>query len=300
MIYTITLNPALDKELTVPSIEQDSVLRARATRADAGGKGFNVSRMLNVLGANSVALGFVGGHTGQRLHKHLAGLGIESDFVWVDGETRTNVSIVSSESEHYIKVNEPGPTITDESQAQLTEKVQSLAREGDWWVLAGSLPPGVSAEFYATLISQIKAVGAHAILDTSGPALRLACATQPYLVKPNGYEAEQLTGETTPERQAHAIRKLGVENVIISLGGDGALVVTEAETQQIAAPSITERNPIGAGDSLVAGVVWGLANGESLPSALRWGVASGAAAAASSGTSMPERSTIVNLLEQVV
>ena len=119
MIYTVTLNPALDRELTVPALAFDEVLRATATRGDFGGKGLNVSRMLASLGAKSVALGFAGGHTGQALREGMAALGIATDFTPVAGETRTNISIVAQDHEHHIKVNEPGPTISGEEQEAL-------------------------------------------------------------------------------------------------------------------------------------------------------------------------------------
>src|SRR5215213_4864767 len=149
MIYTVTLNPALDRELTVPALLFDDVLRATATRVDCGGKGFNVVRMLAALRAESVALGFAGGHTGAILQEQLAVQGIATDFVWIAGETRTNVSIVTADYERQIKVNEPGPNISADEQAALRARVRERARSGDWWVLAGSLPPGVTPTFYA-------------------------------------------------------------------------------------------------------------------------------------------------------
>src|SRR4051794_19429177 len=124
MIYTVTLNPALDRELTVPALVFDDVLRASATRVDCGGKGFNVGRMLGALGAESVALGFAGGHTGSMLRDGLAALGIATDFVWVAGETRTNISIVTTRYDRHIKVNEPGPTISPNEQAELRAQVR--------------------------------------------------------------------------------------------------------------------------------------------------------------------------------
>lgn len=165
MIYTLTLNPALDRELTVPAFAFDKVLRATAVRVDWGGKGFNVSRALTALGAESIALGFVGGVTGESLRVGLAELGIRTDFVQVAGETRTNVSIVTEDHTHYLKVNDPGPTITLAEQTALLQKIRAFAQPGDWWVLAGSLPPGVPANFYAQVIQLVQSAGGHAALD---------------------------------------------------------------------------------------------------------------------------------------
>ncbi|MBC8333458.1 MAG: 1-phosphofructokinase, partial [Anaerolineae bacterium] len=170
-IYTLTLNPAIDRELTVPAIEFGSVLRASAWQVDFGGKGFNVSRMLKSLGTVSTALGFAGGKSGELLKDGLEALGIGTDFVWVDGETRTNVSIVTEAHDRYVKVNEPGPTISTSEQQALIEKVHQLSQPDDWWVLAGSLPPGIASDFYAHLIEIIQNTGARALLDTSGEAL---------------------------------------------------------------------------------------------------------------------------------
>jgi len=164
MIYTVTLNPAIDRELTVPLIEFDEVLRATESRIDYGGKGFNVSRMLTALGAQTVALAFGGGRAGVVLREGLEGLGIGTDFVEISGETRTNVSIVTRDRGHYVKVNEPGPTIAEDERAALAAQVRARARGGDWWVLAGSLPPGVAPAFYADLIHDIQAAGARVLL----------------------------------------------------------------------------------------------------------------------------------------
>lgn len=304
MIYTITLNPAVDKELVVPAIELDTVLRSTKATLDYGGKGFNVSRMLISLGSRSVALGFAGGHNGELLRDGLESLGIETDFVWVDGETRVNVSIVSEVSDHYVKVNEPGPVISPARYEALMSKVAVLAKPGDWWVLAGSLPPGVLQSAYADLIKKIQGSGARVVLDTSGEALRLGCSAQPFLVKPNDIEAEQLTGlpvgnpaEST--MAAKAMQKRGVANVVLSLGKAGALLVDEQEVWWAASPQIEERNPIGAGDSLVGGLVWGLSENLSKSEALRWGVACGAATASLSGTAVGSRPFVEELLPQV-
>ena len=304
MIYTVTLNPAVDKELVVPAIELDTVLRSQAINVDYGGKGFNVSRMLESLGGSSVALGFAGGHNGELLRDGLESLGIESDFVWVDGETRTNVSIVTEIPSHYIKVNEPGPAISPAAREALRDKVRALARAGDWWVLAGSLPPGVPPTIYTGLIQDIQEAGARVILDTSGEALRQGCDGRPFQAKPNDVEIEQLTGfpVNSPAeiaRAAKAMQDTGIDNVVVSLGKDGALLVDEHSVWQAASPRITERNPIGAGDSMVGGLVWGLSEGLSVPEALRWGIACGASTASMSGTAVGSRQMVEELLPRV-
>ncbi len=304
MIYTVTLNPALDRELTVPAIEFDEVLRATELRVDAGGKGFNVSRALQALGARSVALGLLGGETGRRISAGLERLGIGVDSVEIEGETRTNVSIVSADHSHYIKVNETGPLVSAEEQAGLLRKIEGLAKRGDWWVLSGNLPRGVPAGFYQQIICAVQAAGARVALDTSGEALKLGCQVRPYLVKPNASEAAELTGMpvTSPHDADDALRAilaLGVENVFMSFGKLGALVADARETWFAAAPPIMERNPIGAGDCAVAGLVWALSQGLPLPEALRWGVASGSAATSLPGTAVGDRALVSDLAKRV-
>lgn len=302
MIYTVTLNPALDRELTVPAITFDSVLRATEARVDWGGKGFNVSRMLAALGTPSVALGFAGGHTGEALREGLTTLGISTDFISINGETRTNVSIVTPDSAHHIKVNEAGPTISLAAQTALKRLVRERARPGDWWVLAGSLPPGIAPTFYADLIREIKAAGGQVILDTSGEPLRHGCAAQPDLIKPNALEAGQLTGlpvDTLKEvLRAATELQATVDYIVVSMGRAGALMVGKEQNWFAAAPAIQERNPIGAGDSLVAGLVRGFSQGDG-PTALRWGVACGAATASHSGTMIGTCAEVERLVQEV-
>src|SRR5215216_4568345 len=173
MIYTLTLNPAVDRELTVPAVEFDSVLRASEARLDFGGKGFNVSRLLRGMNESSTAVGFLGGNAGELLQKGLQSLGIGTDFVWVSEETRTNVSIVTQSHDHYIKVNEKGPLVNEAKQKELLDKVDTLAKRGDWWVLAGSLPPGVPNDIYARVVNVLNKHGANAILDASSESLKL-------------------------------------------------------------------------------------------------------------------------------
>jgi 1-phosphofructokinase family hexose kinase len=304
MIYTLTLNPAVDRELTVPAVEFDAVLRATESRVDFGGKGFNVSRLLKSMNVPSTAVGFVGGKAGEMLTDGLKSLGIGTDFVSVPGETRTNVSIVTQTAGHYIKVNEKGPSVDASKQAELLQKLASIARPGDWWVVAGSLPPGVPDSYYAQIVRVLNQCQSMTILDTTGEALRLGCAEKPYLVKPNADEAHQLTGLPMESPQeiataAAAIRRMGAQNVVISLGKAGALLQTPEATWFTHSPSVQEKNPIGAGDSMVGGLTWALTRGLSLKESLGWGVASGAATASLSGTEVGTLPLIEELLKGV-
>jgi len=304
MIFTVTLNPAVDRELTVADIVFNTVLRASEWRVDCGGKGFNVARMLKSLGTPSVALGFAAGKSGELLQDILEGLGIDTEFVWVEGETRTNVSIVSNENGRYVKVNEPGPTITEADFAKLADKIRERVQAGDWWVLAGSLPPGVPKPYYSELIDIIQSAGAKVFLDTSDEALKQSCGAGPKIVKPNDEEAHELTGlpvSTSAEIVAagSAIQKMGPEDVVISLGKKGALLVSEGKGWLAASPEIVEANPIGAGDSMVAGMVWGLSQGNNMQDALCKGIACGAATASQNGTTVGTLEQVTELLGKV-
>jgi 1-phosphofructokinase family hexose kinase len=301
MIFTVTLNPAIDRELAVPAIVFDQVLRATAARVDVGGKGFNVSRMLASLGAESVAIGFAGGAPGEQLRRGLEALGIATDFVPIAGETRTNISVVPEARDHSLKVNEAGPMVSAAEQQAMLAKVRGAARHGDWWVLAGSLPPGVPATFYGDLIGAIKAAGASVALDTSGAALQQGCAAGPSYVKPNSVEISQLSGKPVTSRREALEAALALDHipyVAVSLGAEGALLAQKGQGWLAHPPTIRERSAIGAGDSMVAGMVWGLGQGDALE-ALRWGVACGAATASRDGTEVGTRDEVLRLAQQV-
>jgi len=304
MIYTLTLNPAIDREFTVNTVEFDTVLQATESQVDFGGKGFNVSRLLKSMGTPSGAIGFVGGRAGEQMRDGLRLLEITTDFVWISEETRTNISIVTQSPNHYIKVNEKGPLVDESKQRELLGKIESIARSGDWWVLAGSLPPGVPDSFYAQITEILNERKAITILDTIGESLRLGCKAKPFLVKPNAEEACHLTGlpvENTAqvELAATEIRKMGAQNVVISLGKKGALLQTSDGSWLVHSPKIKEKNPIGAGDSMVGGLVWALAQGHPLKESLGWGAASGAATASMSGTEVGSRQLIEELFHKV-
>ena len=304
MIYTLTLNPAIDRELTVAEVQFDSVLSAAKSQVDFDGKGFNVSRLLRSMGMPSTALGFIGGRTGERLRSGLQALDIATDFVSISGETRTNISIVTEKHDHYIKVNEKGPLVDEVKQCELLDKIASIASAGDWWVLAGSLPPGVPDSFYARIIEIINEHQAISVLDTTGESLRLACEAKPFLIKPNAEETQKLTGlpvNTVSQISIAAaeLRRMGAQNVVISMGKKGALLQTAEGSWLVHSPKIKEKNPIGAGDSMVGGLVWALSQGYTLKESLGWGAASGAATASMSGTEVGSRSLIDELFQQV-
>jgi len=304
MIYTITLNPAFDREMTVPEISFDCVMRAQAVMTDFGGKGFNVSRALLALGVETTALGFIGGSVGDQMVAGLTRLGIPTDFVRVQGETRINISVVDAGHSHYIKVNEPGPYVTNREAAGLLEKIHHLVKSNDWWVLSGSTPPGIQPAFIRQVIHTIQERGAVAVLDMDGMCLKEGCAANPFLVKPNAEEASRLTGRQIDSLQGaiDVLEKLhdsGASRVVISLGKSGAVYSDGIQSWWAIPPQIVERNPIGAGDAMLAGLVLALLRKYDGADVLRWGVACGAAAASLDGTAVGSRKMVESLLASV-
>ncbi|GIV70031.1 1-phosphofructokinase family hexose kinase [Caldilinea sp.] len=280
-IYTVSVNPAIDLFLDVPEIVFDEVLRATAVRRVWAGKGFNVSRALQRLGGKSTALGFVGGYAGMAIRAGLEAEGIATDFVTVEEETRTNVMIVDLRAGRHIKVNQTGAPVSTAAQEKFRACVRRHLKPGDLWVLTGSLAPGLSMNFYAELIELLHAGGAWAALDTSGAALRAGCAARPELVKPNAAEAYDLTGErvTSMEdacRAVAAFHAAGARRVALSMGAQG-LLYSDGETLVHAAPPpVRVRTAVGAGDALLGGLVWALAQGMPSIEVARWGAATGA------------------------
>lgn len=299
MIFTVTLNPAIDREYTVPALTFDDVLRASDIRVDAGGKGFNVSRLLATLGQPSTALGFVGGKSGEWLQKELWRFGIKSDFVWVQSETRTNTTIVTPDGDHYLKVNEKGPLVSEAARNQLIKQISEAVFPGSIWVLAGSLPKGVPVSFYADLTRLIQEKEGLVFLDTSGEALSTGCTAGPDWIKPNQTEAAVITGEEGLLGSVNYFQSQGINNTVISLGKDGAIAALSEELWHLTPPRIEEKNPIGAGDAMVGGIVWGISQGLSAIEACTWGIACGAMAASKSGTDFGTKEEITALHAEV-
>lgn len=304
MIYTLTLNPSFDREYRINEFAFNRVTRSANSRSDCGGKGLNVSRMLHALNTQNIAVALVGGSTGELLDQELQKLGIDTLLLNINDETRSNISIVQSDNLQHLKINEQGPSVSPQEIKSLTELVAKNVQKGDWWVLAGSLPMGCEPTIYRDLIRQIHKAGAFTILDTSGEALRFGCEATPTVVKPNMAEALGLIGWTDEESAsardvAKAVQKFGAENVVLSLGCDGAVLATAESVELYASAIIEEKNPTGAGDSLVAGLVWGLSQNHPIEYALRFGMACGAATAAENGTQLGSLHDIQRILGEL-
>lgn len=280
MIYTVTLNPSIDFIVRIDTVALGSVNRMSSDDKYVGGKGINVSRILKRLGYDSCATGFVGGFTGKFITDGLESEGISSQFVTVDEDTRINVKIKADQE---TEINGAGPTISSQKLEELKEIFSNLTAD-DVVVFAGSAPANLGNSVYNDLIPLVKQTGAEVVCDFEGQTLLDALTYEPLLVKPNNHELEaifdvKLAGLADVEKYARQIMAKGAKNVIISMAGDGALLVTP-EAAYFAKPiKGSVKNSVGAGDSMVAGFTGEFVKTKDPIEALKWGVACGTATA---------------------
>ena len=304
MIYTVTLNPALDKTVEIPGMALDTVNRIIEMRTDPGGKGINVSKVIAKLGGESCAAGILGGGSGKMLEKLLEGEPFATRFRFVEGQTRTNLKIIDREGHTNTDINEPGLTVTDADLDALLHELSAEIRPGDIVVLAGSLPKGAPQDTYRTWTAACKKAGARVFLDADGALLAEGLKAAPYLIKPNDDELSRLAGkklETLEELTAEGRRLLerGIERVVISLGGRGALYLRKGSTIYAEGLRVPVGSTVGAGDSVVAALAYAEAQGLSEEEAIRLSTAAGAANVMCSGTQAAEREAVEALLPKV-
>ncbi|WP_138495494.1 1-phosphofructokinase [Paenibacillus pinistramenti] len=280
MIYTVTLNPSIDFIVEVEDFKLNSLNRMKRDLKLPGGKGINVSRVLNRLGTVSTAIGFTGGFTGRYVEDCLKAESIRTGFVQVQEDTRINIKLKHGEE---TEINGLGPAISEEEAAQLIRQLEALGQD-DILVLSGSVPPTLGADFYDRLISVCQEKGARFVIDTTGDALMNALQHKPLLVKPNHHELGELFGaelkdKTEVAEYGRKLLELGAQHVLVSMAGEGALLLTETDTYEANVPKGKVKNSVGAGDSMIAGFIGTWAAGGDLLEAFRTGVASGSATA---------------------
>jgi 1-phosphofructokinase len=291
MIVTLTPNPSIDRTIAVPSLEHGEVNRATSSRIDPGGKGVNVSRALSANGTETVAVMPMGGPEGHLMAELLDVAGVRHHGVSVDGTLRMNVAVVEPDGTT-TKVNEPGPRFGAAETEALLAAVEAYAAGSGWVVGCGSLPPGAPESLLADLVTRLRAKGCKVAIDSSGAPMVPAVAARPDLIKPNHEELEELVGRSLPTLgdvidAARGLVDDGIPTVVVSLGGDGAVLV-DADTVVHAIATIS--NPlstVGAGDCLLAGVLHVLAAGGDGTAALASGVRWGAAAVTLPGSEVP-------------
>ena len=291
MIYTVTLNPSLDRTLYFNQLSLGEVNRSIRTQINLGGKGVNVSLALDNLGIPNVPLGLAGGTTGEILVRGLAKRG-RCAFTFIEGETRSNITAIDLKARLTTKLNEPGPVVSDKELEQFTQTFTELVKPHDFIILSGSLPPGVPDETYAHLIHQAHKQGAMCALDTSGAALVASCQAQPDWVKPNLEEAAYLTGlDMINMNWREAIAKItdfGVKYILLSAGEHGLIMADTEHAWHAVPPQVSVTSTVGAGDAALASAIAAWNKGLDLREIARWAAAAGTAAAMLDGSSMPE------------
>ena len=304
MIVTVTLTPALDKTVILPGFRVDRVNRIQSVRLDPGGKGINVSKALRSLGTDSLATGILGGSAGDWIESRLRELGIPSDFVRVEQETRTNLKVVDPEARTNTDINEPGPPAEAGVIEAVYRKAEEAAAPGGIVVLAGKAPAGASPAVFADWIARLKRREVKTCLDADGELLIEGVKAGPFLIKPNDAELSRLTGRTFSgiADMARAAKELAAGSVgmaVVSLGGDGALFVTGTQALRGYGLRVPVQSTVGAGDSMMAAMVHGMSRGMSFRDTCALAVAVSAAAVTTPGTQPAEMSLVRELLRQV-
>lgn len=305
MIVTVTMNPAIDKTIEIEALLPGGLNRIQKVEYDAGGKGINVSKTIHELGGSSIAVGFLGGNSGKTIASVLDEWGIENDFIWVDGETRTNTKVYEK-SGALTELNEPGPQIGKEQQEELVRKLESYANGQTLFVLAGSIPNGVDKQIYSEIIPRVHAKGAKVLLDADGELFRNALKEKPDIIKPNRVELEEYFGfdyRVSMEELLEAARKLqgqGIETVAVSMGKSGAMMVREGYEVKCPALSVKAHSTVGAGDAMVAALAYAWENKLDNEQTVRLCMAASAGAVTTIGTKPPTRAVVDELMGQVV
>lgn len=304
MILTVTLNPALDKTVTLPGFAVNTVNRVQSARLDPGGKGINVSKTVRALGGQTLVLGVLGGAAGGYIKTALDRMGLANDMVLTEEATRTNIKIVDPILQTSTDINEAGGSVSQETMTSVWDKLTRAVRPGDTVVFAGKNPPGVADMQLADWVRQLHALDVQICVDTVGEPMRLAIREQPAIIKPNLMELEEIVERPLPTEAAilDAARSLsdqGVGLVAVSLGSDGALFVTQEEVIRGYSPKVPVVSTVGAGDSMMAALAYYQSLGCSLEETARRALAVASASVTCSGSQSPSLERILPLIDQV-
>lgn len=300
MIYTVTLNPSLDYAVSVENFREGMVNRTDREAILPGGKGINVSVMLHNLGSETTALGFLAGFTGEEIRKALQRQGVPEEFLFLkNGVSRINVKLKSGQE---TEINGRGPEIGKEDMARFLAQTEEKLCEGDTIVLSGSLPHMLTASAYTDIVLRAQRKKAKIIADVSGKVLEEILPHRPFLVKPNHHELGALFGKEIHSKEeavfyAEKLREKGAENVMVSLAEKGAVLLTEQGVYFAEAPQGNVLNSVGAGDSSVAGFIYGFLKDHTFVTALAFAVACGSATAFAEGIGTREQA--LALLENI-
>jgi len=305
-IATLTINPALDISTTVSKVMPDRKLRCGPAERESGGGGINVSRAIKRLGGDAAAVYPAGGETGTLFQTLLDEEKIPNHPTPIRGLTRESFSVLEKSSGHQFRFSTPGPELDKKEWSRCLEELTRVSPNPDYVVGSGGIPPGVPEDFYARAAEKAKELGARFILDTHGKPLAQAASKGIYLIKANMNEIQELLGEkiqneTHLEDSLERLLSEGTsEIIVVSLGAAGALMLSQEGRYRIRAPIVPIRSRVGAGDSMVAGMTMGLAQGYSLTQALMYGIAAGSAAVMTPGTELCKGEDARNLFHRLI
>lgn len=305
MIITVTMNPAIDKTVEIDTLQAGGLNRIQRVEYDAGGKGINVSKTIHELGGESIAVGFLGGNAGKTIEHVLEDRGIQNDFIWVEGETRTNTKVFEQNGA-VTELNEPGPKITEAQIDELLKKLDEYAKEGNLIVLSGSIPAGVDRKIYARITELAHEKGAQVLMDADGDLFRNALEARPDIIKPNRVELEEYAGVDYRVSQeelldmAKNLQEKGIHTVAVSMGKSGALFVKNDYEVRCPALSVKAHSTVGAGDAMVAALAYAWDQKLNEEDTVKLCMAASAGAVTTIGTKPPERELVDTLMEQVV
>lgn len=304
MIITITLNPAIDKTISISDFKVDHVNKIESQRIDPAGKGINVSKVIKALNGESIALGIIGGETGNEIKRYLNDAGIKSDFVNVDKKTRSNLKIVDYVNHTFTDINEQGAFVNEIKQKEIVNKILEYANKDNLLVLSGSTPEGFDKTIYKEIVEKAQAKGAKVILDASENLFLEGIKSAPYLIKPNVHELEvalnvSIENHSDIVRAARKIIELGVKLVVVSDGGNGSIFVTREEAFIAKGIKVEVKSTVGAGDSMVAAIAYGLDQKLELKDIMVLASAVSTANVMTEGTQTGDLSIIESLKEKV-
>ena len=304
MIITVTLNPALDKTVTLPGFAVNTVNRVQNIRLDPGGKGINVSKTVKALGGKTLCLGVLGGAAGGYIKTALDTMELPNDMVITGETTRTNIKIVDPALGTYTDINESGSPLARETLLAVWEKLTRVVQPGDTVVFAGKNPPGMADELLAAWIRRLKALDVRICADTVGEPMRLALKEQPDIIKPNRAELSEILGvHLSSDREIlDAARELvaqGVGMAVVSMGSEGAVFVTKDEAIRGYSPKVSLVSTVGAGDAMMAALAHYSVAGCSLEETARRAMAVASASVTCSGSQAPELDKILPLIDKV-
>lgn len=304
MILVVNLNASVDKRYEMINLSKGSVMRARTVENTPGGKGIHVANVATILDEECLVTGFLGGKTGEFIEERLKSYGIKSDFLKIKGETRECLAIITDDLMQ-TEILEPGPVIDEKEQVKFREKFNELSESANIIVISGSVPQNIKVTFYRDLIEIANKKNKRVLLDTSGKLLDEGIKGKPYFIKPNRDEIEVLTGRKIQSTN-DAINEIknfqneGIEFVVISLGEEGSVVGFNKKIYKVSVPKVNAINPVGSGDSYVAGIAIGLARNYDIKDVLKLASACGTANAMEKETGSVKKEVVDELINKII